>query len=256
MKINKSYLEQLIIEQIQLMENNQSSRGFLQALLQIGYQWEQVLGFANWSMMRDVSPEEKSEIFRNFVKEKLNPFSGKYIFIKAKYGRGGGGPYSIPFNFAFGQIASFSLIDTENILINIDNIEATTPQSSSTQLTFSPRLKSVVPPTVNLKIDDLLFIQRRDIEIYDENGLLDISTSGGVQIRISDSSNILSVAQDMGVHIPSSDNEAIEFIREAVYDEEEIDIFYKQIFRNPNFYSSVVADYLENLENQLRATDN
>jgi len=255
MKINKAYLKQLIIEQIQLMESSQGDQEFINTLIDIGSQREQTLGRRALPEFRDMPLEDRSGIFRNFAKEKLSPFYGKYILIKDEYGRRKEGPYNIPFDFAFGQIVSFGLADTSNILINVEKVETNGPlqEGSQAQLILSPRFKSLAPPTINLKIDDLFFVgQRRDIEIYDEHGMFGVSISDGVDIRTSDSSNLFSVAQDMGVPMPSSDSEAIEFIREAAYDEEEIDIFYKRIFRNPYFYGSVVGDYLTNLEDQFK----
>ena len=84
MKIDKTYLKQLIIEQIQLMESSQGDQGFINTLINIGSQWEQTLGRRALPEFRDMPLEDRSDIFRNFAKEKLNPFYGKYIFIKDK----------------------------------------------------------------------------------------------------------------------------------------------------------------------------
>ena len=288
MKIDAAYLERLIVEQIELMESNQSAQGFLASLLEIGYRAEIMFRPLSqspprrgaYSRFSKMSPERKSEIFENFVNEKLNPFSGKYIFIKTDHGRGGGGTYKIPFNFAFGQIDSFVLREpfgnqggnrtykpNKVVEIKLDNSVNNSRLAYPTQnasLVFDPSLTRKFPPTVQLSIDDFYFLGEfnlsRNIQIYDHTNRFGGFNGGnlddGVEIRISDSSNVFSVAQDMGVPIPSSDNEAIEMIREAIYDEEEIDIFYKRIFRNSNFYSSVVDDYLQNLENQLRDANN
>ena len=82
MKINKSFLEQLIIEQIQLMENNQKSQKFLNVISEIGSLWLQTLE-KNAPQQKGIREREDMErLFIKSAKEKLNPFIGNHIFIK------------------------------------------------------------------------------------------------------------------------------------------------------------------------------
>ena len=280
MKINKSYLEQLIIEQMQLMESSENAQDFLSALLDIGARWELhygetvdgsigSLGYMfdeeSYSERVDELPyvKEKSTEIVEFAKSKLSRFIGKYILIKTDDGGWG----DIPFDFAFGRIASFPsgyrdvrLSAGENILkIALDNVGTGAPyrryytDKSSIFLRSQYTNSHSIHEGVSLAVENLKFLglQRFEIEINDDayseetRGIL----PGGVEIRISEPEDLLSNIRDMGVQIPSSENEAIEVIREFAYSDEDMNNLYRRIFEG-GFYGPTVTSYFNDLINQ------
>jgi len=175
----------------------------------------------------------------------------------------------IPFNFAFGQINNVGHSHLVNdsggskiwFGVELDDIVGNSsiaggPVSLYIPCHLTEDSVGSLPRRILLDMREFLFQgpSSSGINIFGEGGLDD-----GVDIRISDAAStadISMIAQDMGVFMPSSDNEAIEIIRELAYEEVQwggskgIDVFYRRIFENPKFYTSVVSHYIENLKNQ------